>query len=153
MKSSYVFTENQQFRQRWIWYPLMIICIMTITMMIIGIKTHPVTHNTWIGFLFGLIGPFFVLLLLYKANLKTIIDSSGISYRFFPFQFKIHRHNWEDIEEVYIRKYKPILEFGGWGVRHSLINGKAINVSGNIGLQIILKMEEKFFLEHKSHQK
>jgi len=39
---------------------------------------------------------------------------------------------------VFVRKYSPLFEYGGWGLRWSL-NGKAVNVRGNMGIQVVLK--------------
>lgn len=73
--------------------------------------------------------------LVYKSHLDTKIDRKGIQYRFFPFQL-IHRHiSWEQVEEVCIRKYDALIEYGGWGARYSN-RGNAYIVSGKYGLQM-----------------
>ena len=35
-------------------------------------------------------------------------------------------------------KYKPISQYGGWGIKYGF-NGKAYNVSGNLGVKVFLK--------------
>jgi len=70
--------------------------------------------------------------------LDTIIDKDGIHYRWFPFQREYKQLNWDVIEKAYIREYRPIYEYGGWGIRGGF-HGKAYNVSGNIGIQIEFK--------------
>jgi len=40
------------------------------------------------------------------------------------------------------REYKPIREYGGWGIRY-VIGGIAYNVYGNKGVQLILKNKKK----------
>ena len=40
-----------------------------------------------------------------------------------------------EIIKYEIRKYRPIIEYGGWGIRFNK-SGKAYTVSGNIGIQI-----------------
>jgi hypothetical protein len=50
----------------------------------------------------------------------------------------------DDIEKVYVRKYKPIMEYGGWGIRLGLFGkGWAINIAGNKGIQIEFKDSKK----------
>ena len=43
------------------------------------------------------------------------------------------------MEQCYVRKYSPLREYGGWGVRGSFGKNKAYNVKGNQGIQIELK--------------
>ena len=80
-----------------------------------------------------------LVLLLGRSKLETVIDDRAVYYRFPPFVNREHRLTQEDISEIYVRKYRPIWEYGGWGYRIRPGKGKALNVSGNIGLQIILK--------------
>ncbi|MEJ1223929.1 hypothetical protein [Sediminicola sp. 1XM1-17] len=86
------------------------------------------------------------LLLLALLRLQTEIDERGIHYRFTPFHFKNKTMSWEQIEECYVRTYSPIMEYGGWGYRISLKKGTAYNVSGNKGIQIVLKSGKKILL-------
>lgn len=58
--------------------------------------------------------------------------------KFIPFIFKTKFIPWSEIETVHIRKYKPLREYGGWGWRVGP-NGKAYNVKGNQGLQLLFK--------------
>ena len=45
-----------------------------------------------------------------------------------------------EIAEVEVAKYRPVMEFGGWGWRKRLLSRKtAFNVSGNIGVRVTLK--------------
>ncbi len=88
----------------------------------------------------------FVDLLLVFFQLKTKINEKGISYQLFPFHLKEKIFTWDEIAEANIRKYSPIWDYGGWGYRYSFKNGKAFNISGNIGLQIILKNGDKILL-------
>jgi hypothetical protein len=48
------------------------------------------------------------------------------------------------VEKSYVRTYKPIAEYGGWGLRSGIFgNGQAFNVYGNTGLQLELKNRKK----------
>ena len=106
---------------------------------------------------------------MFYFNMKTVVDCDGIHIRIWLFPFCSHSKSffWGDISEAYIRKYKPILEYGGWGIRvgfnntgFSLIRIKSINLgnswnfkkssaynmSGNIGLQLILANGKKVLI-------
>lgn len=72
------------------------------------------------------------------SKLETIVRQDGIQYRLFPFQWSMRKISRDEIAEVFVRKYSPLLEYGGWGLRWGL-NGKAINIRGNMGIQLVLK--------------
>ncbi|MHC4643443.1 MAG: hypothetical protein ACYS32_17515, partial [Planctomycetota bacterium] len=53
----------------------------------------------------------------------------------------------QDLAEHYPRTYKPILEYGGWGIRCSFTGkGKAYNVSGNKGVQLVFTNGKKLLI-------
>jgi hypothetical protein len=83
---------------------------------------------------------------LYSCFLETTIDESGIAYRFFPFQLLPKKIYWKEMSECHTRTYKPILEYGGWGYRMSFGKGKALNVKGNKGIQIVYKNGKRLLL-------
>lgn len=87
-----------------------------------------------------------ILILFYLFRLQTEIDESGIQYQFLPFHSSAKKIAWSDIENCYVRTYKPILEYGGWGFKTSLGHGKAFNVKGNKGIQIELKSGKKLLI-------
>lgn len=76
--------------------------------------------------------------------MDTEIREDGIYYQFFPFQLKMKKIAFDDIEKIYLRKYKPIMEYGGWGYKFGLFGkGWAINIAGNKGIQIEFKDSKK----------
>ena len=93
-------------------------------------------------------------ILIFTLKLNTRIDENGISYQFSPFHLKAKYIPWESIERCNVREYSPILEYGGWGFRGILKlklfgignSGKAYNVRGNIGIQMILKDGAKILI-------
>ncbi len=86
-----------------------------------------------------------IILLVFFTTLRTEISEEGISYRMWPFHKKSKLLVWSDIERFEIRKYKPIREYGGWGMRFGL-HGKAYNIKGNMGLQIKLVSGQSILL-------
>lgn len=89
--------------------------------------------------------PVLLLALLLWARLRISIDEEAVSYRFPPFHFKWHHIPWQEIEAAYVRKYRPIYEFGGWGLRINLRGNRAYNVMGDkgTGLEILRKDGKK----------
>lgn len=79
--------------------------------------------------------PLSILTVLIWWTLLTEIDSENIYIKAKPFLNK--KIPFTDIESWTIRTYRPIMEYGGWGIRFSR-KGTAYNVSGNKGLQLAL---------------
>lgn len=146
------YKESQQFRQ-W-WYilfilaatvPAMIMCIYTLYQQIIkGIQVgdSPASNVVMIAVFIVLCVSIWIF---FSLKLEVWIDQKGIHYRFFPVIFKNKLISKSEIQRFEIRKYSPILDYGGWGIRRGIGRkwGKAYNVSGNIGLQLYLTNGKK----------
>lgn len=78
------------------------------------------------------------------GKLVTEIRVDGIAVRFFPLT-RDRFFPWSEIVTVEARHYRPIFEYGGWGVR-GLGKNKAWNVSGNEGLQLVFKDGRRFLI-------
>lgn len=135
-----VFKEQQVFRQWWLWLILGSTLIVT---MLPLFKNGRIQYEN-LEFL-GIIPASLIILLFVFIKLETTIDSQGINVRFTHTGIFKRHYNWNEISDCYVRKYSPISEFGGWGVRGSG-DTKAYNVSGNMGIQIITKDQKKFLI-------
>ncbi len=147
----YVFYEEEQkFTNKWLWLLLSGTSIVFVYMIFEQIVLHKTIGNNpapdSIVLLMGLI-PLMVMYLFYRILLKTRIDTDGIHYQLFPFHYKEKNISWDEIDKIYVRKYRPIMEYGGWGYRIKF-NRKdvAFNISGNMGLQIELKNGKKILI-------
>lgn len=95
-----------------------------------------------------------LIVFVFITKMNTAIGSDGVYVRYFPFHRRYKFFAWDDIQEAYIRKYKPVKEYGGWGLRRhksfevKFKSGKdiAYNVSGNMGLQLVLKNGKKILI-------
>ncbi len=74
-----------------------------------------------------------------------MIKTDGIYVKFFPFHMSFRHYPWDQIHKSYVRKYNPILEYGGWGLR-GLGKNRALNVSGNQGLQLELEGNKRLLI-------
>lgn len=133
-----MFKEKQKFDQWWLtglFYAGLGLCIYAAVQQLlykIPFGNNPAPDELLIMFIvFFLI--FFVLFRM--ATLITEIDDHQIRYRFFPFQRNFKVIDKKDTKKVEIITYRPIADFGGWGVRVGR-KGLAYNVSGNQGLYI-----------------
>ena len=80
-----------------------------------------------------------------KAKLIMQIRTDGIYVAFPPLRNSFTICYWENIDKLFIREYDPIGEYGGWGVK-GMGNNLAYNVSGNIGVQIVLSNDAKLLI-------
>ncbi len=132
------FIESQKVKQAWI-----IVLMITVTIFsIINYVQMPASFSS----IAPLVIIFIANLILIALKLNTKINKQGIYFQLFPFQFKYNEISWNDVLTIEVRKYKPIREYGGWGYRFSFKNGKAYNISGNMGLQIVLKNGDKILI-------
>ena len=142
-----VFNEEQQFRQLWLMVLLGFSLLVPVGLIINEyIKDNTsMTTNEFLGSLIGIIAS---VLLIFIFKLSTRIDEKGIHYQFFPFHFSMKTLLWSEITKAEVRTYDPIGEYGGWGLRYSFNKkkGNAVNVSGNIGIQLTLKNGKKLLI-------
>ena len=133
----YLFEENQKFTQWWLWVILLSFPIMSF---------GPFDENE-ININYVLIG-FILPLIFYLFELRIKVSNKGLHYQFFPFHFSTKTLLWSEIELAEIRTYDPIGEYGGWGLRYSFNKkkGNAVNVSGDIGIQLTLTSGKKLLI-------
>lgn len=134
-----LFTEKQYFKQTWLW---------AIILITIPISILPIINSSEINFvslLICLVPTILIIVLFLVMNLKTSINEKSIAVQFFPFIRKPKAFFWDDIQKIELKKYQPLVEYGGWGIR-GLGDDKAYNIKGNIGLKLFLKNGKKVMI-------
>jgi hypothetical protein len=150
------FEESQRFNQPWIWILLSAVSVSVLFGLAIGTYEElRISDNlaessmTNAGLILTLIFTTFILAgvwtLILSTRLETKVDPKGIYYRFNPFISAWKFIPKEELEYYEVKKYKPILHYGGWGYRIG-IKGRALNVRGNMGLDIKMKDGKKLLL-------
>jgi len=86
-----------------------------------------------------------LIVLFAKAKLITQIDKKFISYKFFPLHKSYRKIAWKSVSKCEVVTYQPVSQYGGWGIRAGK-NGKVFSVSGNRGLQIVLRTGERILI-------
>lgn len=81
--------------------------------------------------------------LLYRMELTVETRDDGLYIRFFPFVRRTIAYG--DIRRAEAVRYKPLPEYGGWGLRYGA-SGKAYNVSGDRGVQLEMASGERLLL-------
>ncbi len=132
-----VYKEIQRSRQKWIWFLL----IGILGLFFWGIIQQLILGKPWgnnpapdVVLILASIIPTGLFLLFFYSKLEITFTEKGIVYRFTPFHLKKHIIDWNRIEFAEVKKYDPIREYGGLGIKFGK-RGKAYNVSGNIGLE------------------
>ena len=144
-----IFSENQRFRQVWLWVilaiPVVVFWYAFVHQIILGNQfgNRPMPDSMTILFvlIFGLVLP----ISFYVTELRTRVTNEGVYVKFIP----IHQ-SWIHFSPIDINKYekvhyRPILDYGGWGIRFG-IHGKAYSVSGTMGIKLTLSGGERLLV-------
>jgi hypothetical protein len=145
MKEEFVFYESQRLNQWWFFLLLLAINALFICGCIIQLGTgKPWGNNPMSDNMLIIVTVLVILFTIsfFFIRLDTVINEEGIFIKIFPFFLRYKFFPWNNISKAYIRKYNPVLEYGGWGIRFkfsSTLNANvAYSMSGNIGLQLEL---------------
>ncbi len=160
------FREKQYFTNSpvmWIFYAVFLVIV---AILLFGMYQQLVLGKPWgvksmsnsnliYTFVFVVLFMGALVVLFSRVKLLVIIDSEGIHYRFpfFVLREKLILH--DSISHWEIRKYRALLEYGGWGYRKG-INidlpifrktwGVAFIVKGNVGLQLYFTNGQKLLI-------
>lgn len=146
-----VFNETQRFNQWWMHlilgglFVFLLVCLYRWFVMETAIGNVSASDTT--GQIIVILTLVPVIIFLYSIKLRTAIDEIGVHYQFYPLHLSSKTIRWSELQKCYVRKYSPIKEFGGWGYRISWgTKGKAFNISGNKGIQLIVMDGKKLLL-------
>jgi len=143
-----LFSEEQRMRQIWIWLLVGMVAVISWVAFVQQIMfddpfgTRPAPNFiVWLILaIFGIGLPW----LMYSLKLTTRLERSRLVIRFRPLltrEFPL-----EEITSCEARTYRPLREFGGWGIRFSPKYGRAYNMSGNRGVQLHLSNDRRVLI-------
>jgi hypothetical protein len=144
-----VYREVQHIRQIWIWLPIVFLAgllwygfILQILMRIpFGTRPAPDIVLLIFWLVFGIGFP----LLLPFTKLIVEVRKDGIYIQFFPFHWSSRKIDFKEITSYEIRTYRPIRDYGGWGIRKGR-QGTAYTMSGKEGVQLALRNGKRFLV-------
>jgi hypothetical protein len=150
-ESDIIYREEQKFSLwlRWLVYLSMGLSVVISVFVLTKESASDGSQDTWeivLGVIVGIGVPIVITAFFVLLKLQTEVRPDGIYVRYFPFHIHFKRFAREDLSEYYARLYKPIREYGGWGIRYSLRNGRAYNVSGNKGVQLVFSNSKKLLI-------
>jgi hypothetical protein len=144
--NSVLFSEEQQFRQPWLWI-VFIVAIAPVPIITgYGVYRQIVQGEQWgnrptsdaalIVIAIATTALVISLLaLLWTARLVTVVRTDGLLVRFKPFHLSPKQIDLRQVESVESVTYSPLAQYGGWGIRYGR-GGKAYNVAGNKGVRL-----------------
>lgn len=142
-----VFKETQRFTQTWL---LLLIAVSLIVPIAILVKTYNDGQMSLESLLLTGVMILASSAIIFIFKLTTRIDEIGIHYKFSPIHFSFKTIRWNSINKAYVRTYDPIGEYGGWGLKGGWLwnksKGTAINISGDIGIQLELNNGTKLLI-------
>jgi hypothetical protein len=148
------FEEIQKFRQWWLILLLLVIFVAEVGVFGFGLYRQLVLHQPFgnhpmsdqgLIVITAVIVPFVTLLVggIYFMYISVRVDADGLAIRFWPFTRR--RIAWSEIRGFRAVTYRPIAEYGGWGIRGFAAN-RAYNVSGDRGVRLLLADGKKLLL-------
>lgn len=134
------YRESQKFNQWWLW---LLNLGLFVGLTALGLYNLEGPWHNLIPALLPAVIMAIVMILLATIELRTVITEDGLEVKFWPFgRRRIFK---SEIKSARVRKYSPLREFGGWGVRFGP-GGKAFNMQGNMGLQLEMKDGDKLLV-------
>lgn len=137
------FQETQRFKTWWLWI-LFLICAAGVVYAYF-IREAPLDDNDSLGVWMAFVLSASLVWLFTAMRLTTEIRSDGIYVKYAPFNKGFRKYAWQGLETVRVRKYSALFEYGGWGLR-GFGNNRALNVSGNMGIQLSTKRGKKLLI-------
>ncbi|MBB6002758.1 DUF6141 family protein [Arcicella rosea] len=153
MNTETLFSEKQRFNQIWVWLLLLIINWLFFGELIKNEffpdppfipKIYQFNIDFYIGAIFIVLTNVFFIII----KLETKIKADGIYVRFFPINLSFKFYAWEDLTICLVRAYNPLFDYAGWGFRGTQKN-RALTVSGNRGIQLVMKDGTKLLVGTK----
>ncbi|HET9504986.1 MAG TPA: hypothetical protein VFO93_15695 [Hymenobacter sp.] len=133
-----VFTERQWLLRYW--WPLLLVPALLGPLIAWLAPRHGSPPPYWVFILFGL-----VIALVAGLVLEVRLDAAGAHYRLLPLQWRWQHVAWPEVARAYLRRYDPLGEYGGWGIKGSSQN-RAYNIANDEGLQIELRNGRRVLL-------
>jgi hypothetical protein len=140
------FREVQRFRQKWLWIAIVVVLLGLIISFGYGmieqlVQGHPWGNRPMSDIALTIVGPLMILMgigiswLFLRLKLLVEVREDGVHIHFVPLARQTVQFG--DILSCEVRTYRPVREYGGWGVKYGRA-GKVFNVSGNRGVQLKL---------------
>ena len=148
------YREQQRIKVWWVWLAVFVPAVVMGSIFVEQI-VHGRPHGEhpgpdWLVWLLSIFLCVGVPALLLVLELTITVDDAGVHIRYFPFVRRTIP--FADIRACRARKYRPIREFGGWGIRSGLGKKSAYNASGTWGVELYLNDGRSIMLGSQRHE-
>jgi hypothetical protein len=141
-----LFSEVQRFNQPWVWAIILPVSLGPIALFGYGVARQIFGGVPWgdqpmsdivllVAFGLALVFGALLLLLFSKMRLVVVVQPGVLLLRFAPLHRDFRRIDLGELESHRACTYRPIREYGGWGIRF-VPSGRAYNISGNQGVRL-----------------
>jgi uncharacterized membrane protein len=141
------FREEQRFCQPWIWLLIGFVAALQwwgfFQQILLGQSWGSRPAPDWLVVLFWLLFGIGLPLLFLYLKLVVTVTNESIDIHFRPLTRRTIPI--DEVTHVEARTYSPIWEYGGWGIR-GFSSNRAYNVSGNRGVELVLKDGRKVMI-------
>lgn len=147
------FVEKQRFRQVWLWALLILAMVGSLAPAVFtafanlsGSAPGPARDADLGALAVSLLALLLMLgifWLFYAAELTVKVADDALHIRFYPFLTR--KIPYTEIVSAESRQYRPLIEYGGWGLR-GFGSNRALNVYGNWGVQLVLQNGDRLLL-------
>ena len=138
-----LFRETQMLAPGWL-FPAMAALFSVIGLVAVLFFREPLRLEGFLETTLFLVAPPLFVLLFRLVRMDTEIDEEGIHVRFAPFVRKSFL--FREIVNLHIRKYRPLVEYGGWGIKGWKRSNRAYTLKGNQGLQLELANSDRVLI-------
>jgi hypothetical protein len=136
-----LFDETQRPGQWWLWALVTAACGVPVVIMLWPVSRQP---QVWPQLTFVLLPASLPLVLLALVRLRVTVTSTEVVISLVPFR---RRYPIDEVATWEPTDYRPIREFGGWGIRWSLRDSTtAYTMQGNRGVRIVTTKGKKLLI-------
>lgn len=130
------FEERQRMRQPWLLSLVAVIVVGSWAVLVDSLLDDDSGSPLWGAALVVLLFGMWLPWVMWSLELRTVVDPAGLDVRF-HIGIGGHHFPMSDMASVRAVTYRPIRDFGGWGVRWGWHRSRAYNVSGDRGVEVI----------------
>ena len=138
MNNPPVFAERQWLLRHW--WPLLLLPMLVVPLVLWLAPKHGSQPPGWVFAFIGL-----TMGLVATLVLEVRLDASGAHYRLRPLQWRWRHIAWSEVARAYLRRYDPLGEYGGWGIKGTSQN-RAYNIANDEGIQLELHNGRRILL-------
>lgn len=140
--------EEQRISQWWVWVIVLVVAGLSwwalVQQVVLGRPWGDDPAPDWGVWLYWVLVGLAVPTLLWWSRLILDVTGQEVSIRYRPFTRRSIPLT--EIEDVSVRTYSPVKEYGGWGIKGWSRRNVVYNARGNRGVQLILRDDRKVML-------